>query len=115
MGGVDGNTWTVDWYADETGFHPSSPSVSGANPPRDQGCCGGSAQVCCRGGSCCCCILKVRVRRCSSLSIRLLLDTVIVSTGAKLPSETDLPQEPQEFSLIPKNLFFHFSPDFETF
>merc|ERR1712083_148524 len=20
--GVDGNTWTVDWYADETGFHP---------------------------------------------------------------------------------------------
>ena len=23
--GVDGNTWTVDWYADETGYHPSAP------------------------------------------------------------------------------------------
>ena len=23
--GADSNTWTVDWYADETGFHPSAP------------------------------------------------------------------------------------------
>ena len=25
--GVDGNTWTVDWYADETGYHPSAPHL----------------------------------------------------------------------------------------
>merc|ERR1712200_75804 len=25
--GVDSNTWTVDWYADETGFHPSAPHL----------------------------------------------------------------------------------------
>ena len=23
--GVDGNTWEVEWYADETGYHPSAP------------------------------------------------------------------------------------------
>ena len=23
--GADGQTWTVDWYADETGYHPSAP------------------------------------------------------------------------------------------
>merc|ERR1711862_932617 len=34
--GVDGNTWTVDWYADETlpPFCSSSSTVSGAHPPR---------------------------------------------------------------------------------
>merc|ERR1712154_95622 len=25
--GADGNTWTVDWYADETGYHPSAPHL----------------------------------------------------------------------------------------
>merc|ERR1712117_465688 len=25
--GDDGNTWTVDWYADETGYHPSAPHL----------------------------------------------------------------------------------------
>merc|ERR1712064_96550 len=23
--GTDGNTWKVEWYADETGYHPSAP------------------------------------------------------------------------------------------
>merc|ERR1712077_10248 len=25
--GADGNAWTVDWYADETGYHPSAPHL----------------------------------------------------------------------------------------
>ena len=25
--GVDGNTWEVEWYADETGYHPTAPHL----------------------------------------------------------------------------------------
>ena len=37
--GTDGNTWKVEWYADETGYHPSAPflpkSVVPDHPGKD--------------------------------------------------------------------------------
>ena len=37
--GTDGNTWKVEWYADETGYHPSAPFLPKSVLPNHPGRC----------------------------------------------------------------------------